>query len=282
MARSMWGGSITFGLVNVPVRLYSAVSPKSISFNMLRKSDGSRIKYKKVGATDNKEVTENEIVKGYEVSSDHYVTFTQEEIDALEPESSHSIAIEKFVDPSEIDALYFDRAYYLAPDKTSTKAYALLLEAMKASRKVAIAHMVFHNKEHLVMIRTVGKAMVIQTLHYEDEINAAEDLDNIPKASDAPNKKELEIAQQLIEAISEKFEPENYKDAFRDRVLEAVKQKSEGKTLVAEPVERKSKGTVVSLMEALQASLAQSKKPAKPSKDKAPAKHAAHGKRKSA
>lgn len=260
MARSLWSGSISFGLVNVPVRLYSAVQPKTVHFHMIRNTDASRISYRKVSASDGKEVPEEQIVKGYEVSPDKYVKLEKKELDALDPEHTRAIAIEKFVPLVEIDHIYFEKAYYLGPEKASKRAYALLLDAMKETNKVAIARIVFHNKEHLVALRPLDNAIVMFTLYYPDEVVPRDDLENIPDKADHPSGKELEVAKQLVDAISGEFEPKEYHDQYRQRVLELIEKKAAGKTIESAPVKREKPSNVVNLMEALQASLAASKK----------------------
>jgi DNA end-binding protein Ku len=257
MARSLWSGSISFGLVNVPVKMVTAVSPNDIHFHQLRESDGARIQYKKVSSTDQKEVDAKSIVKGYEVSPNQYVKLKPEELDALESEKSRTIEIQSFVDLKQIDPIYFERSYYLEPDKNAGKAYALLQDTMNNSDKVGIAKMVLHNREHLVALRGSGNAIVLSTLYFHDELIPEKELE-LPAKADKPQKKELEIALQLVEAIGGKFEPEKYHDEYRARVMELIHQKAEGKQVVVQSVPKTSAPNVINLMDALKASIAES------------------------
>lgn len=263
MARSMWSGSVSFGLVNIPVKLFSATSPKGVHFHMLRASDASRIQYKKVSAADGGEVSEDKIVKGYELEPDRYVTLTQEELDTLDPEKDRRINILKFVDVKEIDCILFDKAYYLTPNENSEKAYALLLQAMKETRKVAIARMVLHSREHLVVLRPYRNAVSLFTLYYADEVVDTNALENLPDAKNAPSAAELNVAKQLVDAISSGFDPREFHDEYRERVINLVKQKAAGKKIVASPGAPSRATNVVDLMGALKASVEASKKGSK-------------------
>ena len=258
MPRPIWSGAISFGLVNVPVKLVGAVSPKDVRFNQLEAGTGARIKQKRVSAVTGEEVPYDEIVKGYEISPDHYVVITPEELEALDPKATRSIEIEDFVDLDQIDPLYFERPYYLVPDKGGAKAYALLLEAMKDSRKVGIARLVLRTKQYLAAIRPLGDALVLETLLYPDEVTLPDEIEGLPRDDVEIQDRELKIARQLIESLSTEFEPENYHDEYRERVLELIEQKAEGKQIVTQPAtEEPTK--VVDLMAALEASLAQAK-----------------------
>ena len=258
MARSIWRGAISFGLVNVPVKLYSAVSKKSVRFNQLHATDHARINMKRVCSVEGEEVPFDQIVKGYEISPDNYVVIEPQELDALDPKATRSIEIEDFVDLDQIDPLYFERPYYLVPDKGGAKAYALLLEAMKDSRKVGIARLVLRTKQYLAAIRPLGDALVLETLLYPDEVTLPDEIEGLPRDDVEIQDRELKIARQLIESLSTEFEPENYRDEYRERVLELIEQKAEGKQIVTQPAtEEPTK--VVDLMAALEASLAQAK-----------------------
>ncbi len=260
MARALWSGSINFSLVNVPVKLYSAVSPKSVHFNMIRKSDASRIKYKKVSAVDGKEVPDTEILKGYEVSPDHYVALTPEELESLNPEQSHAIAIQRFVKSSELECLYFENFYYLGPDKNAASAYALLNTVLTETGKVAIAKMIFHDKEHVVAIRPRQNALTLATVYYADEINPVKDIEGLPTEKNQPGKSEITVAKDLIDALSGHFKLEEFTDVYRERVLKLIDQKASGKKIAVSPHENKSPTNVLDLMDALKASLAASGK----------------------
>jgi DNA end-binding protein Ku len=256
--RPIWSGAISFGLVNVPVKLVGAVSPKDVRFNQLEAGTNARIKQKRVSAQTGEEVPFDQIVKGYEISPDNYVTIEPQELDALDPKATRAIEIEDFVDLDQIDPLYFERPYYLVPDKGGTKAYALLLEAMKDSQKVAIARLVLRTKQYLAAIRPLGDALVLETLLYHDEVTLPDDVDDLPRDDVEIQDRELKMARQLIESLSTEFEPERYHDEYREKVLELIEQKAQGKEIVTQP-QTEEPTKVVDLMAALEASLAQAK-----------------------
>ena len=267
MPRPMWSGSISFGLVNIPVKLYNAVKKKSIHFNQLRKSDGCRIRLKKVCPSDGAEVPAENIVKGYEVSPDQYVVVTSEELEAIQPKNARAIAIEDFVKLDQIDPLFYDSCYYLTPDKGAGKAYSLLLAAMQKTSKVAIARVVMRNKEYLTAIRPLGKALALSTMHFADEVIAADQVDELPTDIPEPDKKELAMAEQLIESLSTDFEPAKYHDQYHEQVMTMLEKKAEGQTIISKP-EIKEGGKVIDLMAALEASISaiKTKSDTKPSK----------------
>src|SRR5580700_3888775 len=214
MPRPIWSGSISFGLVNVPIKLFSAVSPQDVRFHQLRKSDGSRIRQKRVSAADGVEVAYEEIVKGYEVGPDQYVLVDPDELAALDPKATQTIDIEEFVDLDQIDPIYFEHPYYLVPDKRAEKAYALLSEAMIRSNKVAIARFVMRTKQYLAAIRAAsaepGPVLILSTMLYADEVVPASKLDGLPEGTEVSDK-ELTMAESLIESLTaEAFEPEKY------------------------------------------------------------------------
>src|SRR3954462_10006924 len=184
MARSMWSGAIPFGLVNVPVKLYSAVSKKTVRFHQLNGETGNRIQQKRVDPETGEEVTYDQIVKGYELTRDRYVVIRPEELDSLDPERTRTIDIEDFVDLEEIDPVYYDHPYYLVPDKGAAKAYGLLLSAMEASGKVAIARVVLRSKEQLVAIRPAGELLMMETMIFADEVVPHDEIDDLPDAKD--------------------------------------------------------------------------------------------------
>lgn len=254
MPRPMWNGSISFGLVNVPVKLYNTVRRRNISFNQLRASDGCRIRLKKVCSADGTEVTHDNIVKGYEIAPDKYVVITEEELNALQPKSARTIDIEDFVNLDQIDPLYFEQSYYLAPDKGAAKAYSLLLAAMKKTNKVAIAKVVMRNKEYLAAIRPIGRALSLATMYFADEIVAHEEIETLPETDVEPNDRELAMAEQLINSLTADFTPAKYRDEYREKVLELIEKKAEGQTVSAQPAPEKG-GKVIDLMAALEASL---------------------------
>ena len=253
----MWSGSISFGLVNVPVKLFTAVQPKDVRFNQLEADTGARIKQKRVSAQTGDEVPYERIVKGYEISPDRYVVITPEELEALDPKATHTIDIEDFVDLDQIDPIFFERPYYLVPEAGGTKAYALLRDAMRDSGKVGIARLVLRTKQYLAAIRPLGDALVLETLLYGDEVVPVDDLD-LPGDDVEASDRELKIARQLIESLAEKFDPSKFTDEYRDQVLALIERKAEGQEIVAPPV-AEAPTAVVDLMAALEASLAAAK-----------------------
>jgi len=257
MARSMWSGAISFGLVNVPVKLYSAVSRKTVRFHQLNGKTGHRIAQKRVDSGTNEEVTYDDIVKGYELTKEHYVVITPDELEGLDPERSRTIDIEDFVDLADIDPIYYDHPYYLVPDKGAAKAYGLLLHAMEASEKVAVARVVLRSKEQLVAIRPApGGVLMMETMIFADEVVEPGDIDDLPKAKDLKvSDREVKMAQQLIDSLSSEFEPEKYRDEYREKVLELIERKAAGEEIAVQPEAPEPK-KVPDLMAALEASLA--------------------------
>ena len=258
MPRSIWSGSISFGLVNVPVKLTTAVSPKDVRFNQLHKTDNVRIQQKRVCPADGQEVGYDDIVKGYEISPGNYIVVDPDEIAALSPVATHTVDIEEFVDLDEIDPIFFEHAYYLVPDKRAEKPYALLVEAMRRSNRVAIARMVLRTKQYLCAIRALEAALVISTLYYADEVTPVSSLDGLPGADIELSEKELTMAEQLIESLTTKFDPEKFKDEYRDQLLDIISRKAEGEQFVVQP-EGAEPTRVVDLMAALEASIAAAK-----------------------
>src|SRR5215204_2809793 len=259
MARAIWSGSISFGLLNVPVRLYSAVSKQTVRFRELREGDGSRVKHKRVAESDGKEVPYEKIVKGYEYAPDQYVILSRDELAELEPQRTRAIEIQDFVDLDDIDPIYFEQPYFLGPDKGAERAYALLVQAMKDSRKVAVARFVLRNKEHLAAIRPMGDVLTLTTMRFHDEVSDPQDLDGEvfeeakPKK---PEKRELEMAKQLIESLTSDFEPDKYHDEYREELLDLLERKAEGKEVVSAPTEEPKPTKAPDLMAALEESLA--------------------------
>jgi DNA end-binding protein Ku len=257
----MWSGAISFGLVNVPVKLYSAVSRKSVRFHQLNADTGHRIAQKRVDSGTGEEIPYEKIVKGFELTKDRYVVVTPEELDSIAPEKTRAIDIEDFVDLEDIDPIYYDHPYYLVPDKGAAKAYGLLLEAMRESGKVAIARVVIRSKEQLVAIRPAGDVLTMETMLFHDEVVPTDDLDGVPDASDLKTSdRELKMAQQLIASLSSDFEPSKYSDEYREKVLELVERKADGQEIAIQP-EAEEPAKVPDLMAALEASLAAVKDP---------------------
>jgi DNA end-binding protein Ku len=257
MARTLWRGTLSFGLVTIPVGLYTAVEDRSPSFNQLRASDHSRIGYKRVAKADGEEVGYDDIVKGFEYERDRYVVFDADELAALRPKSSRMIEIQQFVPLEQIDPVYFDRAYYLAPEPAGAKAYALLCEAMADRSAVAICKITLRDKEHLATLRLREGILVLETMHWPDEIRAFTladvGIDDVPE----PQEREVKMAHMLIESLTDDFDPAQFHDAYRERILEAVHAKVEGAEITI--AESEEPATVVDLMEALRRSVEQSK-----------------------
>jgi len=252
----MWSGAISFGLVNVPVKLFSAVSRKTVRFHQLNGETGNRIQQKRVDPETGEEVTYEQIVKGYELTRDRYVVINPDELEALDPEKTRTIDIEDFVDLDDIDPVYYDHPYYLVPDTGATKAYGLLLNAMKESGKVAIARVVLRSKEQLVAIRPAGDVLMMETMIFADEVVPTDELDGLPEAKELKaSARELKMAQQLIDSLSSEFDPAKYHDEYREKVLELVERKAKGEEIAVQP-EAPQPAKVPDLMAALEASLA--------------------------
>jgi DNA end-binding protein Ku len=263
MPRAIWSGAISFGLVNIPVKLYSAVSRKTVRFHQIDSGSGQRIQQRRVNPRSGDEVDYESIVKGYEIGPDRYVTVTPEELDSLAPEKTRTIDIEVFVDLDQIDPIYYDHPYYLVPDTGAGKAYRLLLDAMEKAGKVAIARVVLRSKEHLVAIRPHEGVLTMETMLFADEVIPPDTLEEVPADGDVKTtKRELDMAKQLIESLSGDFEPTQYRDEYRERVLDLIERKAAGETITVEAPEPERK-EVPDLMSALEASIAASKSPPK-------------------
>ncbi|MBA3262339.1 MAG: Ku protein [Thermoleophilaceae bacterium] len=280
MARAIWSGAISFGLVNIPVTLYSAVSRKTVRFHQIDAESGARVRQKRVGP-DGEEIPYEQIIKGYEIGPDRYVTISPEELDALEPQKTRTIDIEDFVDLEEIDPIYYDHPYYLAPDTGAAKAYQLLVDAMDDAGKVAIARVVLRSKESLVAIRPRDGVLAMETMLFADEVVPSDTFDELSADGDVKTSdRELTMAKQLIDSLSSDFEPEKYHDEYRERVLDLIERKAQGETIVIEePTSEPEK--VPDLMAALEASIAGAKGQSKPKatpKKRAPAKKKAPAK----
>jgi DNA end-binding protein Ku len=242
-------------LVNVPVKLYSAVSRKTVHFNQLHDADGARIQQKRVSSADGEEVPYEHIVKGYEVSPGRYVVVDNAELEALDPVKTKTIEVEQFVDPAEIDPLLYDQPYYLAPVAGAAKAYRLMLEAMRQTEKVAIGRVVLRQKGHLVALRPHGDLLTMETLVYADEVVDAASLEEAGAADVEVSERELEVARQLIEMLSGPFEPTRFRDDYREAVLALIERKLGGEEVSVAPAPAPAPA-VPDLMAALQASIA--------------------------
>ena len=256
MPRSLWSGSISFGLVNVPVKLYTAVSRKTVHFHQLHDADRARIRQKRVCEADGEEVAYENIVKGYEVSPDSYVVVGPEELDALDPKRSKTIEIERFVNLGEIDPILYDQPYYVVPATGAAKAYRLMLEAMRESDRVAIARVVLRQKEHLVALRATGEVMLMETLVFADEVVSPDTLEEVSAGVEVEvSERELMVARQLIEMLSESFDPAQYRDEYREAVLALIEAKVAGAEVALAPAAAAPAAAVPDLMAALQASV---------------------------
>jgi DNA end-binding protein Ku len=255
MPRAMWKGAISFGLVTIPVAVYPATEEKTLRFNQLHDEDGGRIRYKRVCEKDGEEVTYEHIVKGYEVEKDRYVVLTDEDFDAVPVASSRAIDIVQFVDVDEIDPMLYKKSYYLVPEETGAKAYSLLREAMKEDDRVGIAKVSFRDREHIAALRFKDDAFVLETMFWPDEIRQA-DFGGVDVDMDVRDQ-ELTMARQLIDSLTGEWAPEQYRDAYRDALVQIVEAKMNGEEI--EVVEPEPAAKVVDLMEALKASVAAAK-----------------------
>jgi DNA end-binding protein Ku len=254
----MWKGAISFGLVTIPVAVYPATEEKSLKFNQLHDEDMGRIRYKRVCSVDGEEVDYEHIVKGYEIEKDKYIVLTDEDLDAVPVESSRAIDIQQFVDLDEIDPMLFKKSYYLVPDETGARAYALLRKALAQENKVGIAKVSFRDKEHLAALRFRDDAFVLETMYWPDEIREVDfgGVDVDLKVRD----QELQMARQLIENLTGEWNPEEFTDEYREALLRIVEAKINGEEI--EVVAPEPTAKVVDLMEALKASVAAAKKTA--------------------
>jgi DNA end-binding protein Ku len=291
MARAIWSGSISFGLLNVPVKLYSAVARRGISLREIRESDGARIRHRRVAEGTDEEVPYEKIVKAYEISKDRYIPLAKSELEALAPEKSRAIEVQDFVDLEEIDPIYFDSPYYLGPAEGAERAYSLLVRAMEESGKVAIARFVFRNKEHLAALRPGDGVLTLTTMRFADEVVPPAELDDVlPAEKPKIGKREVEMAEQLIDSLTRRFDPTAYRDEYREQLLAMIERKAAGEEVVAAPSEEREPTKAPDLMAALEQSIAAVKgeqdgkaarKPAAKKKRAAPAKKASAKKRSS-
>jgi DNA end-binding protein Ku len=276
MARAIWSGTISFGLLNVPVRMYSAVARRGIALREIRESDSARIKHRRVAEGTDEEVPYENIVKAYELSPGQYVPLGKDEMAALAPQKTRAIDVQDFVDIGEIDPMYFDSPYYLGPAEGAEKAYSLLAAAMESSGKAAIARFVFRNKEHLAAIRPTDGVLTLTTMRFHDEVVPPGELDDaLPDKKPKVAKREREMAEQLIDQLSTSFQPESYRDEYREQLLALIERKAEGKEIVAPEAEAPEATKAPDLMAALEESIAAAK-------GKDGGKKAAKGKAKSA
>lgn len=264
--RAIASGTISFGLVAIPVKLFTTTeSGKSVSFNMVHKTCGTRLQYRYYCPTDDAFVERDEISKGYEFAKGQYVLFTQEELKALDPEPTNAIEIEEFVPLKQVDPIYFEKSYYLGPDTGGAKPYRLLTETMKKTQRAALGRYASRGKDYLVLLRPYEDGLILQQLRYADELRQ---FSEVPIDKAEIKKQELDLAIQLVDqTTAEKFQPENYRDEVRERVWSLVEQKVQGEQIIAPPHEA-PKAQIIDLMEALKASLGEA--PGKPTRRKPP------------
>lgn len=275
MARAIWSGSISFGLLNVPVKLYSAVARRGISLREIRESDSARIRHRRVAEGTDEEVPYDEIVKAFEITKDRYVPLSKDELASLDPKKTRAIEVQDFVEIAEIDPIYFDSPYYLGPAAGAEKAYSLLARALEESGKVAIARFVFRNKEHLAAIRPGDGVLTLTTMRFADEVVPPSELDDVlPSEKPKVAKRELQMAEQLIDSLTRDFDPTAYRDEYREELLAMIERKAAGEEVVAAPEEEREPTKAPDLMAALEESIAavQGKRGGKAAKRKPAAK----------
>jgi DNA end-binding protein Ku len=278
MARAIWSGSISFGLLNVPVKLYSAVARRGISLREIRESDGARIRHRRVAEGTDEEVPYEKIIKAFEITKDRYVPLSKDELASLDPKKTRAIEVQDFVEISEIDPIYFDSPYYLGPADGAEKAYSLLAQALEKSGKVAIARFVFRNKEHLAAIRPGDGVLTLTTMRFADEVVPPAELDDVlPSEQPKIGKREVEMAEQLIDSLTRDFDPALYRDEYREELLAMIERKAAGEEVVVAPEEEREPTKAPDLMAALEQSIAavQSKREGKPTKKPAARKRSA-------
>lgn len=258
MAHAIWSGAINFGLVTIPVKLFTAVKTDDLSFNLLHKKDEGRIKYERICSVDGKPVPWDEIVKGYEFEKGEYVLLTDEDFAKVNPEATQSVDILEFVELDKINPMFFDKPYYLEPTKQGRHAYALLREALESEKRVAIARVVIRTKEYIAAVKPLGDALVLELMHWAEEIIAADTLE-LPDREKLPEK-EMQMARMLIDTMSvDDFEPGKFTNAYRDQLLTMIEARAAGKELPT-PKKAPARGKIVNLMDVLTQSLEQSKK----------------------
>src|SRR5438067_654517 len=257
MASSVWKGHLTFGLVSFPIRLFSAARSETISFNLLHKEDHSRIKQVTYCQVEDKPIQRSDTVKGYEYEKGHYVVVDDEDIKKVAPKTAKVMEILEFVKSDQVDPIYLEASYYVAPDEGGEKAYALLFTALKDSGYYGVAKVAMHNREHIIMLRPGDKGIVSHTMYYQDEIRQVEEFRT---DTSLVKEKELAMAKMLISSLEAEFEPRKYHDTYRDNLQKMIEAKIEGKKVVAAPSEHVA--PVIDIMEALKRSLAEKRKPA--------------------
>lgn len=274
--RAIWKGSISFGLVNIPIALYPATRKEELKFRLLREKDLSPVNYKRVAEADGKEVPWGEIVKGYEYEKGKFVVLKPEDFERVDLEATQTVDIQDFVDLGEIDPMYFYKPYYLEPQKGGDKAYVLLRNALKESEKVGIAKVVIKTRQYLAGVKSKGNVLVLELMHFAEELAETDKL-KVPKKLEA-GKREMDMAQSLIDNMSSKWDPEKYHDDYRDALMDVIEEKVEsgGKEIEEKPKAKKPSSKVIDLVAVLQESLAKTKGAKKTARKRAakhPAKH---------
>ena len=256
--RAIWKGSISFGLVNIPIALYPATRREELKFRLLRESDHSPVNYKRVAEKDGKEVPWGEIVKGYEYEKGKFVVLNEKDFQRVDLEATQTVEIQDFVDVDEIDPMYFYKPYYLEPQKGGDKAYVLLRDVLSKTNKVGIAKVIIKTRQYLAGVKATKHALVLELMHFAQELSDAEKL-NVPKKSE-PAKREMDMGRALVESMSAKWDPTKYKDDYRDALLEVIEEKVEsgGKEIEEKPKAKKQSSKVIDLVAVLQQSLAKS------------------------
>ncbi|MEZ5351967.1 MAG: Ku protein [Bryobacteraceae bacterium] len=257
MASVIWKGHITFGLVSIPVKLTAAARGETISFNQLHKKDHSRVKQVLYCQAEDAPVSRSELVKGYEYDKGRYVVIDEEDLKKIQPKSARVMEIAEFVKADEVDSVYYETSYYLTPEEAGEKAYTLLFEAMRETGYLAVARIAMHNREHVVLMRPGRFGMILHTMYYQDEVRA---LDEFRTNGDLVQDKELAMARHLVEALAAPFDPEKYKDNYRESLRKMIDAKIAGEEVVAAPAEQEL-APVVDIMAALKSSLSALKKP---------------------
>jgi DNA end-binding protein Ku len=257
MARSIWNGTIAFGLMSVPVKLHTATESKTVHFHEVHLDDGARVEHRRFCSKEDREVPYKEVVKGYEVAPDEYVVLEKDEISAAAGDGAHRIDVEHFVDAAEIDPVFFEKTYHLGAGKDAGEAYRLLHDALEDTGRAGIGRFTFHDREYLTAIRARDGVLLLHTLRFADELVPAEDID-VAEPSRGPGKREIEMARKLVDTLHERFKPERYEDEYRKAVLKVIEQKAKGKEI--EPPDEPEPDAPDDLMAALQASLEGSRK----------------------
>jgi DNA end-binding protein Ku len=256
MPRAIWSGSLSFGLVSVPVKAFSAVHDHNVHFHQLQKKTGARIQYEKVSAKTGKKVPSDDIERGFELGKGKYVVVDADELDALRPTTTRTVDITDFVDLNAVDPIYYDHTYWLAPDgEAADRAYRLLVTAMEGAERVAIGTVVMRNKQYLAAVRPLDGALAMSTMRFADEVVPRKKIDGIPAARSKPAPKELKLAAQIIDSLASDWDPKRYHDTYTEELRGLIERKAKGEKLVAEEPEEAPTGKVIDLMEALQASL---------------------------